>query len=104
MTTTILDLESGVTGGNATVKYSGILTDLAENDTIGITVEADVNLHTVPSGGQTLYEALTALAVLVVADGYGAVVAKNSAYDQCLHVQGLAGASVTLSAPVYAVA
>jgi hypothetical protein len=104
MATAILDLESGVTGGNATVKYSGILTPLAENDTVGITVEADIALHTVPAGGQTLYEALTALGVLVAADGYGARVAKNSEFDQCLHVQGLGGVSVTLSTAVYVVA
>ena len=104
MATAILDLESGVTGGNATVKYSGILTPLASGDTIGITVEADVNLHTVPAGGQSLYEALTALAVLVSADGYGAKVSRNSEFDQCLHIQGLGGVSVTAATPVYVVA
>jgi hypothetical protein len=104
MTTAILDSTSGVTGANATVKYSGILTPLAEADTIGITVEADVELHTVPAGGQTLYEALTALAALCVADGYGAKVARNSEFDQCLHIQGLAGASVVASTAVYVVA
>jgi hypothetical protein len=104
MTTAILDSESGVTGGNATVKYSGILTPLAEADTIGITVEADINLHTVPAGGQSLYEALTALAVLVAADGYGAKVSRNSEFDQCLHIQGLGGVSVVAATPVYIVA
>ena len=38
MTATLLDLESGVTDGNATVRYNEILTPLAEGDTIGITV------------------------------------------------------------------
>ncbi len=104
MTTAVLDLESGVTGGNATVRYSGILTPLASGDTVGITVEADVNLHTVPAGGQTLYKALEALALLVVADGYGAKVALNSEFDQCLHIQGGTGVSVTASTPVYVVA
>jgi hypothetical protein len=104
MATAILDSESGVTGGNATVRYSGILTPLAESDTIGITVEADVELYTVPAGGQDLYAALNGLAALCVADGYGASVARNSEFDQCLHVQGLAGASVVLTTAVYVVA
>jgi hypothetical protein len=104
MTTAVLDLESGVTGGNATVRYFGILTPLAEADTVGITVEADIALHTVPAGGQTLYEALTALGVLVAADGYGAMVARNSEFDQCLHIQGPTGTSVTAATPVYVVA
>lgn len=104
MTTAVLDLESGVTGGNATVRYSGELTALAEDDTIGITVEADIELHTVPAGGQSLYEALQALAVLCRADGYGAQVSKNDEFDQCLHIQGSAGVSVTAATPVYVVA
>jgi hypothetical protein len=104
MTTAVLDLESGVTGGNASVRYSGILTPLAEDDTIGISIEADVNLHTVPAGGQSLYEALLALAVLCRADGYGVSVSKNDEFDQCLHIQGSAGVSVTASTPVYVVA
>lgn len=104
MTTAVLDLESGVTNGNATVRYSGILTPLAEGDTIGITIEADVNLHTVPAGGQNLYQALTALADLCRADGYQALVANNNEFDQCLHVRGTLGVSVTAATPVYVVA
>ena len=104
MTTAVLDLESGVTGGNATVRYFGILTPLAEADTIGITIEADVNLHTVPAGGQSLYEALTALAVLCRADGYGAYTCLNSKFDQCLQISGVTGTSVTAATPVYVVA
>ena len=104
MTATLIDLESGVTDGNATVRYNEILTPLAEGDTIGITVEADTALHTVPAGGQDLYAALKDLAALVRADGYQAMVSKNDTYDQCLHIRGTLGVSVTLSLPVYVVA
>jgi hypothetical protein len=105
MTTAVLDLESGVTDGNATVRYFGILTPLAEADTIGITIEADIALHAVPAGGQSLYEALKALAILVRADGYNVSVSKNDDFDQCLNVRaGTAGVSVTAATPVYVVA
>lgn len=105
MATAILDSESGVTGGNATVNYSGILTDLAAGDTVGITVGGVARLQTVPAGGQTLYQALTDLGVIIAASGTeGAKVSRNSDYDQCLHVQGLAGTSVVVTSPVYAVA
>jgi hypothetical protein len=104
MTTAILDLESGVTGGNATVRYSEILTPLAAGDTIGITVEADIYLQTVPAGGQSLYDALLALTALMAADGNSGVVSLNSEFDQCLHVSAAVGTSVTLSTPVYVVA
>ena len=104
MATAILDSESGVTGGNATARYSEILTPLAAGDTIGITVEADVALYTVPTGGEDLYAALKGLAALVVADGYGARVGRNSEFDQCLHVQGGTGVSVVIASPVYVVA
>ena len=105
MTTAVLDLESGVTSGNATVRYFGLLTALAESDTIGITIEADIALHTVPAGGQSLYEALKALAILVRADGYNVKVSKNDDFDQCLHVRaGVTGVSVTAATPVYVVA
>jgi hypothetical protein len=105
MTTAVLDLESGVTNGKATVRYFGILTALAEADTIGITLEADVLLHAVPAGGQSLYEALQALAVLGMAAGYAVIISKNSEFDQCLHASGgTAGGSVTAATPVYVVA
>jgi len=105
MATSVLDLESGVTNGNATVRYSEILTPLAESDTIGITIEADINLHTVPAGGQSLYQALQDLAILVRADGYNVSVSSNNDFDQCLHVRaGVAGVSVTAATPVYVVA
>ena len=104
MSTAVLDLESGVTNGNATVRYFGIATPLAESDTIGITIEADIALHTVPAGGQSLYDALKDLAVLIRADGYAVKVSKNDEFDQCLHVRGSLGVSVTAATPVYVVA
>ena len=104
MTATILDAESGVTGGNATVRYFGENVALAAGDTIGITVESDTNLHTVPAGGQTLHEAASALAVLCVADGYPSAVANNAEHDVCLHIQGGTGTNVALTLPVFVVA
>jgi len=103
-TATVLDAESGVTGGNATVRYFGADVALAEGDTIGITVEADTNLHTVPAGGQSLYKAAEALGILCAADGYPSAVALNDQYDVCLHIQGGTGTNVALTLPVFVVA
>ena len=103
MTTAILDAESGPRG-NAVVRYWEILTPLAAGDTVGITVEADTYLHTVPAGGQNLSQALTDLSTLMAAGGYfGAP--SNSEFDQCLHVRSATiGTAVTVSLPVYVVA
>ena len=103
-TTVIQDAESGVTGGNATVRYYGADVELAEGDTIGITVEADTNLHTVPAGGQSLYKASEALGVLCAADGYPSATSLNDKYDVCLHIQGGTGTNVALTLPVFVVA
>jgi hypothetical protein len=104
-TATILDAGSGIKG-KATVRFFGDDGDLAEGDTVGIDVDATTHLHTVPAGGQSLYDALRGLAddINVHVDGDGALVSKNQAQDQCLHVQGALGANVVLSTAVYVVA
>ena len=104
MATQLTDTDSGVTGGKAGARYFGIPTALAENDTIGVTIAADINLHTVPAGGQTLREALKALAVLCLADGHNAYAAGADDFDQVLRVTGVVGTNSVVASPVYVVA
>ncbi len=90
----------------AIARYFGILTPLAALDTIGITVVAEVFLHTVPTGGQTLDQALSALAALIGVDPlYAATYSPNNEFDMCLRVDNLNyGAEVAIVTPVYIVA
>lgn len=88
MTTAILQAGSSSANG-ATTRFSGLGAVLAEGDTIGITVAADVFLQTVPAGGQSLSEALLALTVLIGADAdYSATISENQDDDMCLRVDG----------------
>jgi hypothetical protein len=104
-TATILDAQSGIKG-KATVRYFGDDGPLAAGDTVGITADAIVHLHTVPAGGQTLYQALLGLAedINIHANGDGAAVSKNQELDCCLHIQGALGANIVVATPVYVVA
>ena len=91
---------------SAVVRYDDILVDLAEADTVGITVGGTTHLHTVPAGGQTLYEAVRDLANIINdhVDGDGAAASGNGEFDCCLHVRGAAGAVKTLTLPVFTAA
>lgn len=93
-------------GEGAICRYFGIVTDLAALDTIGITVVAAAFLHTVPTGGQTLDEALSALAALIGVDPlYAATYSPNSPFDMCLRVDNLDyDTEVAIVTPIYAVA
>jgi hypothetical protein len=105
MATSVNHALGGTQGGN--IRYYGVATDLANLDTIGITVDGETFLHTVGVGGQNLADALEALAVLVEASvtlPYNASVAQNAPFDHTLRIKNAAGAPIALTLPVYAVA
>jgi len=105
MTTAIIQPGSSSKNG-AVVRYSGLGAAMAAADTIGITTLTDVFLHTVPAGGQSLSEALLALAILIGADGqHSATVSENQADDMCLRVDGVGYLNnASVSTPVFVVA
>lgn len=107
---------------SAMVEYIPDGQTMAEDDTIGISVGTSLNgvevvasaayLQTVPAGGQTVLEALTALAALIVAGtGCKTRIALNSDENYVLHVTpkqaraAYGGANeVTIATPVFAIA
>lgn len=105
-TATILNSQNQI--GNqatSTVRYFDHGIDLVAGNTVGITIGATAHLHTVPAGGQTLYEALRDLAedINIHADGDGAAASANDQFDCCLHIKGAAGAVKLLASPVFGV-
>lgn len=106
-TATILDDKNQLGNQSTSVtRYFGNDIDLVEGNAVGITIGATTHLHTVPAGGQTLYEALRDLAgdINVHVDGDGAAASGNNQFDCCLHVRGSAGSIETLTLPVFTVA
>ena len=105
MATAIIQAGSSSANG-AVCRYSGLGAVMAEADTIGITVLAEVFLQTVPAGGQTLSEALLALTKLIGADAlYSATVSENQDADMCLRVDAVGYLNnEVISTPVFIVA
>lgn len=102
MSTAILQIKDGTSGREAVCRYFGEGSALAENDTIGITVGVETYLHTVPAGGQTLFQAVAALMAAMNAAGiYGGVYAPNDPADVCINV---VTNGTDLSLPVFTVA